>query len=115
MTRIAHSLLAVLALAPLLAPAAGDSAPKAPPAYVPPPETSRFLEGPGVDLTRRYCLTCHSADYVTTQPPRMPPAFWRNEVTKMRNVFGAQIPDDDAKAIADYLVATYTEPSAGRK
>jgi hypothetical protein len=32
----------------------------------------------------------------------------------MRNAYGARLSDDDAKVIAEYLVATYTEPSAGR-
>jgi len=108
-------LLAVLAVAAASSVAAGEAATKAPPAYAPPPEASRFIEGQGSDLARRYCLPCHSADYVSTQPPHMPAAFWQNEVAKMRNAYGAAIPDDAAKAIADYLVATYTEPSAGRK
>jgi len=115
MSRPAYVLVAALALAAAGGGAARESAAKAPPAYNPPQESSRLIEGPGVDLARRYCLPCHSADYVVTQPPHMPPAFWQNEVAKMRNAYGAAIPDDAAKAIADYLVATYAEPSAGRK
>lgn len=108
-------LLAALAFAAPLPGLARAPEAKAPPAYNPPPETSRFIDGPGVALAQRYCLACHSADYVSTQPPHMPAAFWQGEVAKMRNNYGAPIPDDAAKAITDYLVATYTEPSAGRK
>lgn len=111
---IAATMLAALAVAAPLQGAAREAPTKAPPAYNPPPETSRLIEGPGANLAQRYCLTCHSADYVSTQPPHMPPAFWQGEVAKMRNNYGAAIPDDAARAIADYLVATYTEPSAGR-
>lgn len=115
MTRLVLPLLAAATVAAPFGVWAREAATKAPPAYNPPPETSRFIDGPGADLTRRYCLACHSADYVSTQPPHMPPTFWQNEVAKMRNNYGAPIPDDAAKAITNYLVATYTEPSAGRK
>ena len=93
--------------------AAAETGAKPAPAYAPPPETSKLIAAPGVELAQRYCLTCHSADYVSTQPPHMPAAFWQNEVTKMRNAYGATIPDDAAKAIADYLTSNYTEPSRG--
>lgn len=120
MNRFARSLLSILAVAAPWSAApwgamAGETAVKPPPAYSPPPETSRFIEGPGADVTRRYCLACHSADYVSTQPPHMPAAFWQNEVAKMRNAYGANLPDEAAKTIADYLSATYSEPSAGRR
>ena len=115
MTRFGQFLLALLAIGAAGSVAAGETGAKAPPAYVPPPEVSRLIAAPGVDLAQRYCLTCHSADYVSTQPPHMPATFWQNEVAKMRNAYGAPIPDDAAKAIADYLVATYTEPSAGHR
>jgi len=115
MTRFARSLLVLLALAVAGSVEARETGAKAPPAYAPPPETSRFIAAPGVEMAQRYCLTCHSADYVGTQPPHMTAGFWQNEVTKMRNAYGAPIPDDAAKAITDYLVATYSEPSAGRR
>ena len=113
MSRLAQSLLALMTLAAAGSVAAAETAAKAPPAYAPPPEASKFVAAPGVELAQRYCLTCHSADYVSTQPPHMPATFWQNEVTKMRNAYGATIPDDAAKAITDYLVTTYTEPTRG--
>jgi sulfite dehydrogenase (cytochrome) subunit B len=115
MTRLTRFLLVVLTVSVAGSVAARETGAGAPPAYAPPPETSRFIAAPGVEMTQRYCLTCHSADYVSTQPPHMPAAFWQAEVSKMRNAYGAPIPDDAAKAIADYLVATYSEPSAGGK
>ncbi len=118
MTRLMRALIPALVAVAAAGVAIGQptSQPtgKAPPAYSPPKETSHFIEGPGVQLAQRYCLSCHSADYVSTQPPHMPAAFWQGEVNKMRANYGATIPDDAAKAITDYLVATYTEPSGGR-
>jgi cytochrome c5 len=116
MMLFARSLLVLLTVATSGSAAAREAPPaKAPPVYAPPPETSRFIDAPGANLAQRYCLTCHSADYVSTQPPHMAVTFWQNEVTKMRNAYGAPIPEDAAKAITDYLVAAYSEPSAGRK
>jgi hypothetical protein len=115
MNRVAGYLVGFAAIFVSCGAAARETTTKAPPAYSPPPEASRFIAAPGVELAQRYCLICHSADYVSTQPPHMPAAFWQNEVTKMRNAYGAPIPDDAAKAIADYLATTYAEPSAGRQ
>jgi mono/diheme cytochrome c family protein len=115
MTRIATSLLIAMAIAPPSGASAREAGTKPPPAYSPPPETARFITAPGVEMAQRHCLACHSADYISTQPPHMPAAFWQNEVTKMRNAYGARLTDDDVKAVTDYLVATYTEPSAGRR
>lgn len=83
----------------------------APAAAAPPPETAKFAPGPNVDLAIRHCQTCHSADYVTTQPPHVPANFWQAEVTKMIGVFGARIPDDDARKIVDYLNSAYRAPA----
>ena len=53
------------------------------------------------------CVTCHSVDYINTQPPNRGKAFWEAEVTKMIKVYHAPINDADAMAIADYLAKTY--------
>ncbi|WP_372785267.1 cytochrome c [Phenylobacterium sp.] len=115
MSPLSRSLLVVIFLATSWGAAAREPGSKAPPAYNPPPESSRFIAAPGVEAAQKHCLACHSADYVSTQPPHMPAAFWQNEVAKMRNAYGAHLSDDDAKAVTDYLVTTYTEPSAGRR
>ena len=53
------------------------------------------------------CATCHSRDYISTQPPRKGKEFWVAEVNKMVTVYGAPIPEPDRAVIADYLAATY--------
>ncbi|HZO92507.1 MAG TPA: hypothetical protein VFB22_01965 [Candidatus Baltobacteraceae bacterium] len=68
-----------------------------------------FKPGPGVEAAQRYCLTCHSSAYVSTQPA-LTNAQWTAEVTKMRGVYGAPIPDDQIAPIASYLTATYGKP-----
>jgi hypothetical protein len=82
-----------------------------PPVYSPPPETARLLDGPDLAQAQRYCLACHSADYVTTQPRGMPQAFWEGEVAKMRTAYGATIPDDQVKVIVNYLTTAYAAAS----
>ena len=72
-----------------------------------PPEASRLKDAPGVELANAQCVTCHSADYVITQPRDKPLAFWRAEVDKMKNVYGAPIPADAAAPIAEYLARNY--------
>jgi len=111
--RLASALaLAAAAAVPGLA---GGQPAAAPPAYAPPAETSRLLEGPGLAKAQTYCLACHSADYVTTQPRGKPASFWEAEVAKMRTAYGAQIPDEDGKAIVAYLTTAYaaTGPRTG--
>ncbi len=74
-----------------------------------PQETATFKRGPGVEAVENNCLTCHSADYINTQPTgaKFGRDFWTAEVTKMIKVYGAPIVDDDAKKIVDYLAETY--------
>ena len=36
-----------------------------------------------------------------------PLAFWKAEVEKMKQVYGAQIPDDQVEPIAQYLARAY--------
>ncbi|MEO7038617.1 MAG: cytochrome c [Candidatus Elarobacter sp.] len=66
----------------------------------------QFKPGPGSQAATTHCLTCHSSAYVSTQPP-LDKAHWDAEVTKMRKVYGATIPDKDAGEIVDYLTAVY--------
>lgn len=72
------------------------------------PEPALTLKpGPGGEAAMNNCQTCHSLDYIATQPPHMGPAFWNAEVTKMIKTFGAPVTAADAKTIADYLAQTY--------
>ena len=93
-----------LALVLTLAAPAAWAAPKT---IALPDETAAFRPGPGMDVAEANCRACHSTDYVNTQPPKKGAAFWDAEVQKMVKVFGAPISAEDAKAITDYLAATY--------
>jgi sulfite dehydrogenase (cytochrome) subunit B len=75
--------------------------------YAAPSETATFRPGPGVEAAEAHCAVCHSADYVSTQPPHRGRAFWQAEVAKMRKVYGAPIEEGDVAKIVDYLAATY--------
>ena len=74
-----------------------------------PPETATYKpsELPGYQLVQRNCMTCHAAQYVSSQPPASPRAYWEATVKKMKKPFGAQFDDADIPAMADYLVKTY--------
>ncbi len=73
-----------------------------------PPETATYRQSalPGYALVQRNCLTCHSAQYVSTQP-RLPRSYWEATVKKMKKPFGALFPDEDIPAMVDYLSRTY--------
>lgn len=62
---------------------------------------------PGRDTVEANCGTCHSLDYIRTNSPFPTAQVWGAEVTKMINVFGADIKPDDAKAIVEYLSKNY--------
>jgi sulfite dehydrogenase (cytochrome) subunit B len=74
-----------------------------------PEETAAFKPGKGVELAQGQCLMCHSADYVSMQPP-MPRKFWEATLKKMKEKFGAPTPDDQLSALADYFTAAYGVP-----
>lgn len=82
----------------------------APTPYELPPETPQLKPGEHMELAMTHCLGCHSLDYIATQPAAVPPGFWQASVTKMRTVFGAPIPDEDAAKIVAYLNAAYRRP-----
>ena len=67
---------------------------------------SELKPGPGVETTQRACRTCHSSDYVVTQP-RGDARQWDAVVTKMIKVYGANITPDEAKTIVQYLSTEY--------
>ncbi len=72
-----------------------------------PTEAASLKPGSGAEIAKGQCLTCHSAEYITTQPRDKPLAFWKAEVEKMKKAYGAPIPDDQVSAIADYLARSY--------
>jgi Cytochrome c551/c552 len=71
-----------------------------------PPETAAFKQDVGAEIANGQCLTCHSVEYVVIQPP-MQRAFWKAEVQKMQQKYGAQIPDQQVEAVVDYLTKNY--------
>jgi hypothetical protein len=77
--------------------------------YQLPDETAAFKPGPNLDVVQGNCGSCHSADYVLTQPQgeKFKKAFWDAEVTKMIKVYGAPIGEADVPKIVEYLTATY--------
>ena len=42
-----------------------------------PEETAVFKPGPGVEIAAARCGTCHSVDYISTQPPNKGRPFGR--------------------------------------
>jgi mono/diheme cytochrome c family protein len=92
---------------PLLALACAGAALAEKATYQLPEETAAFRAGPGLDTVLNNCGACHSADYVSSQPPGQGAAFWDAEVQKMIKIYGAPIDAADAKTIADYLAKTY--------
>ncbi len=101
MKRLSKLLVATFGLAGLVACATPSAADKV--SIDLPKETAHFKPGPGVQVAQTYCVICHSADYIYMQPP-LTRAQWEAEVTKMRKVFGAPLPEDQVKTVVDYLM-----------
>jgi cytochrome c553 len=75
--------------------------------YEIPAETATLRPGPDMETAQNNCMSCHSVDYIDTQPRRRGKEFWEAEVKKMIKSYHAPISDADAKTIADYLAKTY--------
>ncbi len=71
-----------------------------------PVPTLDLAPGDGLQEVQIYCNTCHGPRYITMQPP-LPAATWEAEVNKMNKIFGAAIPDENARKIILYLQAHY--------
>jgi cytochrome c551/c552 len=73
---------------------------------------------PGYRIATQKCGICHSADYITLQPPAMSLKQWTAEMVKMQHAYGAPLDDEDIKPLAVYLAVTYgdagTVPEADR-
>lgn len=69
-----------------------------------PAENAQYQPGPGVEVVRKNCVACHSADYVYMQPP-LTEAQWRATVAKMKNAMKAPIADGDVDTIVRYLMS----------
>lgn len=102
MTRYAKMLVALGGVAALVACATPSAADKVSIQF--PKDQVQFKPGPGSQVAQTYCTICHTAGYVYMQPP-LTRAAWEAEVTKMRKVFGAPLPEDQVKTVVDYLMA----------
>jgi len=74
-----------------------------------PPDGAALKQAPGVEFAAAQCMTCHSAEYINSQPSLTRTA-WKASVDKMKAKFGAPIPDDQVEKLADYLAAAYGKP-----
>jgi mono/diheme cytochrome c family protein len=74
-----------------------------------PPEATVLKSGAGREVVLGQCLLCHSADYVTSQPP-MARAAWAASVEKMRSKYAAPIPTNSVNVLVDYLTTQYGKP-----
>ena len=99
----------LIALATLSTSAALVAVHAKPFTYALPEDKSAFKPGPNLEVVQGNCGSCHSSDYILTQPqgPTFKKAFWEAEVTKMIKVYGAPIDDADVGKIVDYLTANY--------
>ncbi len=112
--RLGHALVAIGLAAGLTAVAV--AAQTRPIALPPDTSTLRPSALPGYQLAQQKCAICHSADYVSYQPPGMTQAQWTAEMTKMRQAYGAPLDDTEVKMLGAYLAVAYgsakaTDPS----
>ena len=79
-----------------------------------PPEVAKLRPSklPGYAIAMQKCSICHSADYVSYQPPGMSQAQWTAEMAKMQHAYGAPISDDEVKQIGAYLAVAYGSAKA---
>jgi sulfite dehydrogenase (cytochrome) subunit B len=92
------------AFAVLLTAGAGAAKPLT---YPLPEEATTLRPGPEIEAARNNCASCHSVDYIATQPPKRGRAFWEAEVNKMIHAYHAPISAAEAEAIIEYLAETY--------
>src|SRR5689334_1430848 len=82
-----------------------------------PLETARLKPSKlaGYQIAMQKCGICHSADYISQQPPAMTAAQWTAEVRKMEHAYAAPLSDTDVAQIGEYLAVTYggAKPTQG--
>jgi len=67
-----------------------------------PTDPFSFQPGPGQEIANTYCVICHSADYIYTQPPHSQ-TTWTEIIKKMKLAFGCPIPEESIIHLAQYL------------
>lgn len=82
-----------------------------------PLETARLKPSKlaGYQIAMQKCGICHSADYISQQPPAMTASQWTAEVRKMEHAYAAPLSDSDVAQIGEYLAVTYggAKPTLG--
>jgi mono/diheme cytochrome c family protein len=78
-----------------------------------PHDDPEFPPGPGRDEFVTACVVCHSPRYITMQP-RFSRNMWLSVVDKMKDVYGADISNEQAQRITDYLVSINGKASTGQ-
>lgn len=78
-----------------------------------PPETATFKPALGIELAQAHCLICHSADYPNVQAA-LPKKFWEGTVKKMREKYGAPVPEEAVAPLVEYLARAYAAPEPAR-
>jgi hypothetical protein len=67
-------------------------------------DDATYPDGPHADVINANCTSCHSASMALTQPP-LSQDQWTAEVTKMREVYHAPVPESAVPDIVAYLTA----------
>jgi mono/diheme cytochrome c family protein len=67
-----------------------------------PTDPFSFQPGSGQEIASTYCVICHSADYIYTQPPHSQ-TTWTEIIKKMKLAFGCPIPDESIAHLSEYL------------
>jgi cytochrome c551/c552 len=67
---------------------------------------------PGYSLAQQKCGICHSANYVSYQPPGMTLDQWTAEMAKMQHSYGAPINEEEIQLIGAYLAVEYGSAQA---
>lgn len=74
-----------------------------------PADTSTLREStlPGYAIAQQKCGICHSADYISYQPPGMTLEQWTAEMNKMQHSYGAPISAEEIEQLGAYLAVAY--------
>jgi cytochrome c5 len=104
LNRLLSVILAISIAAPVIAVQAKDALVLKTVNVVLPTSDRMFPDGPGSDVVNSYCLVCHSAAMVLSQPT-MTRSAWEAEVQKMRTAYKAPIPEEQIQTIVLYLAA----------
>ncbi|MBT2132869.1 cytochrome C [Croceibacterium sp. LX-88] len=70
-------------------------------------DTPTELADADAEVVVNHCSSCHSLDYITTQPRGKGAQFWKDAVTKMVNVYKAPLTPEEADAVAAALALKF--------